>query len=139
MNKLDTRVQIAVIMLVNKLINKYINNQHILVIVTKLDRYLFKQLIGPFAFFCFIISGILLLNQALGIIDIVTENGQPAYIVFELSFLILPKVLITAISISGFTSHHPVWPHCMAYPCRCRRDGISMAMVPCGPILLPLH
>ena len=67
MNKLDTRVQIAVIMLVNTLINKYINNQHILVIVTKLDRYLFKQLIGPFAFFCFIISGILLLNQALGI------------------------------------------------------------------------
>ena len=45
MNKLDTRVQIAVIMLVNTLINKYINNQHILVIVTKLDRYLFKQLI----------------------------------------------------------------------------------------------
>jgi lipopolysaccharide export system permease protein len=70
--------------------------------VTKLDRYLFKQLIGPFVFFCFIISGILLLNQALKIIDIVTENGQPAYIVFELSFLLLPKVLITAIPISGF-------------------------------------
>jgi lipopolysaccharide export system permease protein len=102
MNKLDTRVQIAVIILGNTLNSKYINNQNILVIVTKLDRYLFKQLIGPFAFFCFIISGILLLNQALGIIDIVTENGQPAYIVFELSFLILPKVLITAISISGF-------------------------------------
>jgi lipopolysaccharide export system permease protein len=70
--------------------------------VTKLDRYLLKQLIGPFAFFCFIISGILLLNQALKIIDIVTENGQPAYIVLELSFLLLPKVLITAIPISGF-------------------------------------
>ena len=70
--------------------------------MTKLDRYLFKQLIGPFAFFCFIISGILLLNQALKIIDIVTENGQPAYIVFELSFLLLPKVLITSIPISGF-------------------------------------
>jgi lipopolysaccharide export system permease protein len=70
--------------------------------VTKLDRYLFKQLIGPFAFFCFIISGILLLNQALKIIDIVTENGQPAFIVLELSFLLLPKVLITAIPISGF-------------------------------------
>ena len=70
--------------------------------MTKIDRYLFKQLIGPFAFFCFIISGILLLNQALKIIDIVTENGQPAYIVFELSFLLLPKVLITAIPISGF-------------------------------------
>lgn len=70
--------------------------------MTKLDRYLFKQLIGPFAFFCFIISGILLLNQALGIINIVTENGQPAYIVFELSLLLLPKVLITAIPISGF-------------------------------------
>lgn len=68
----------------------------------KLDKYLFKQLLGPFAFFCFITSGILLLNHTLGIIDIVTENGQPAYIVFELSFLMLPKVLITAIPISGF-------------------------------------
>ena len=68
MNKLDTRVQIAVIMLVNTLINKYINNQHILVIVTKLDRYLFKQLIGPFAFFCFIISGILLLTKRLALL-----------------------------------------------------------------------
>ena len=70
--------------------------------MTKIDRYLFKQLIGPFAFFCFIISGMLLLNQALGIINIVTENGQPAYIVLELSLLLLPKVLITAIPISGF-------------------------------------
>ena len=70
--------------------------------MTKLDRYLFKQLVGPFTFFCFITSSILLLNHTLGIIDIVTENGQPAYIVFELSFLMLPKVLISAIPISGF-------------------------------------
>lgn len=70
--------------------------------MTKLDRYLFRQLVGPFTFFCFITSSILLLNHTLGIIDIVTENGQPAYIVFELSFLMLPKVLISAIPISGF-------------------------------------
>ena len=72
--------------------------------MTKIDRYILAQLIGPFLFFCFIISGILLLNQALGIISIVTENGQPASIVSELVFLLLPKVLITAIPISGFTA-----------------------------------
>lgn len=101
MNKSDTRVQIAVIFLKNEL-SIILNTQYKLVTVTKLDRYLLKQLIGPFAFFCFITSGILLLNQTLGIIDIVTENKQPTYIIFELSFLLLPKVLITAIPISAF-------------------------------------
>jgi len=72
--------------------------------VTKLDRYILAQLIGPFAFFCFIIAGILWLNQALGIIQIVTENGQPASIFVELSILLLPKVLIAAIPISGFAA-----------------------------------
>lgn len=70
--------------------------------MTKLDRYLLKQLIGPFAFFCLITSGILLLNQTLGIMDIVTENKQPTNIVFELSFLLLPKVLSTAVPLSAF-------------------------------------
>jgi lipopolysaccharide export system permease protein len=102
MNKLDTRAQIAVIMLNNALVSKYINDQQILVIVTKLDRYLITQLIGPFAFFCFITSGILLLNQSLKIIDLVTENKQPIYIALELTLLLLPKVLITAIPISAF-------------------------------------
>jgi lipopolysaccharide export system permease protein len=72
--------------------------------VTKLDRYILAQLLGPFAFFCFIISGILWLNQALGIVRIVTENGQPASIFVELSVLLLPKVLIAAIPIAGFAA-----------------------------------
>jgi lipopolysaccharide export system permease protein len=72
--------------------------------VTKIDRYILAQLFGPFAFFCFIISGILWLNQALGIIRIVTENGQPASIFVELSVLLLPKVLIAAIPIAGFAA-----------------------------------
>ena len=72
--------------------------------VTKLDKYILTQLIGPFAFFCFIISGILWLNQALGIVQIVTENGQPASIFVELSLLLIPKVLIAAIPIAGFSA-----------------------------------
>lgn len=72
--------------------------------VTRLDRYILAQLIGPFAFFCLIISGILWLNQALGIVQIVTENGQPAAIFVELSTLLLPKVLIAAIPLSGFAA-----------------------------------
>jgi lipopolysaccharide export system permease protein len=72
--------------------------------VTRLDRYILAQLIGPFAFFCLIISGILWLNQALGIMKIVTENGQPASIFVELSLLLLPKVLIAAIPLSGFAA-----------------------------------
>ena len=72
--------------------------------MTKIDRYILAQLFGPFAFFCFIISGILWLNQALGIIRIVTENGQPASIFVELSILLIPKVLIAAIPIAGFAA-----------------------------------
>lgn len=72
--------------------------------MTKLDRYILAQLFGPFAFFCFIISGILWLNQALGIVRIVTENGQPASIFVELSVLLLPKVLVAAIPIAGFAA-----------------------------------
>ncbi len=72
--------------------------------MTKLDRYIFSQLIGPFAFFCLIISGILWLNQALRIVQVVTENGQPASIFVELSLLLLPKVLTAAIPISGFAA-----------------------------------
>lgn len=72
--------------------------------MTKLDKYILAQLIGPFAFFCFIISGILWLNQALGIVSIVTENGQPASIFVELSVLLLPKVLVAAIPIAGFAA-----------------------------------
>jgi len=72
--------------------------------VTKLDKYILAQLIGPFAFFCLIFSGILWLNQALGIVAIVTENGQPASIFVELSVLLIPKVLIAAIPISGFAA-----------------------------------
>lgn len=72
--------------------------------MTKLDRYILAQLFGPFAFFCFIISGILWLNQALGIVRIVTENGQPASIFVELSVLLLPKVLVAAIPVAGFAA-----------------------------------
>jgi len=72
--------------------------------VTKIDKYILAQLIGPFAFFCLIFSGILWLNQALGIVAIVTENGQPASIFIELSVLLIPKVLIAAIPISGFAA-----------------------------------
>lgn len=72
--------------------------------MTKIDKYILAQLIGPFAFFCLIFSGILWLNQALGIVAIVTENGQPASIFIELSVLLIPKVLIAAIPISGFAA-----------------------------------
>ena len=44
------------------------------------------------------------MNQALGIIRIVTENGQPASIFVELSILLLPKVLVAAIPIAGFAA-----------------------------------
>ncbi|GLQ34130.1 LPS export ABC transporter permease LptF [Amylibacter marinus] len=70
----------------------------------KLDRYILGQLLGPFFFFCLVFAGILWLNQALAIVDIVIDNGQPASVFVKLSLLLFPKVMESTIPIAGFAA-----------------------------------
>lgn len=73
-------------------------------ILNRLDRYILSQLFGPFLFFLVIFCGILWLNQAVKIIDLVVGNGQSGRVFVEISLLLLPRVLEGVIAIAGFAS-----------------------------------
>ncbi len=68
------------------------------------DRYIVKQLIGPFLFFLLIFAGILWLNQALKIVDVVVENGQPGMVFVELSMYLLPRIIESVFPVAAFAS-----------------------------------
>lgn len=72
--------------------------------LTRLDRYILSQLFGPFLFFLFIFCGILWLNQAVRIIDLVVGNGQSGMVFLEVSALLIPPVLQGVIALSGFAA-----------------------------------
>jgi lipopolysaccharide export system permease protein len=72
--------------------------------VTLVDRYIVRQLAGPFIFFLFIFGGILWLNQALLIINVVIENGQPGMVFLELSSYLLPRVIEGVFPVAGFAA-----------------------------------
>lgn len=63
-----------------------------------------RQLVGPFVFFVVIFGGILWLNQALRIIDVVISNGQSGVVFAELSTYLIPKVLETVVPVAAFAA-----------------------------------
>ena len=69
-----------------------------------IDRYVLRQLVGPFLFFFVIFAGIIWLNQALRIVDIVVRNGQSGLVFAELSLYLVPKVAETVVPIAAFAS-----------------------------------
>ncbi|MCP5072178.1 MAG: LptF/LptG family permease [Rhodobacteraceae bacterium] len=70
----------------------------------QIDRYVLRLLVGPFLFFLVIFAGIIWLNQALRIVDIVVSNGQSGLVFAELSFYLLPKVTETVVPIAAFAA-----------------------------------
>ena len=72
--------------------------------MTRLDRYLFGQLLGPFGFFALVFTGIFWLAQSLRLIDIVISNDQSVWELIEVSTLILPNVMMFVIPLSAFAA-----------------------------------
>lgn len=72
--------------------------------MTRLDRYLFGQLLGPFGFFALVFTGIFWLAQSLRLIDIVISNDQSVWALAEVSTLILPNVMMFVIPLSAFAA-----------------------------------
>lgn len=70
----------------------------------EIDRYIFRSLLGPFAFFAIVLTGLVWLTQSLGIIDTVVNRGQSAIVFAELTALLLPTVLAAALPISAFAA-----------------------------------
>lgn len=70
----------------------------------QLDRYLLSQTLTAFAFFCFILAGVIWLTQAVRLIDTVLSSGQSLYVLAEFSVLVLPRVLSMVVPLSGFAA-----------------------------------
>ncbi|MEO1562474.1 MAG: LptF/LptG family permease [Pseudomonadota bacterium] len=72
--------------------------------MTVLDRYVFRLLMGPFAFFTVVFAALFWLNSALRIISFVVENGQSGGVFLAFSMLLLPQSIQLIIAVAGFAS-----------------------------------
>jgi lipopolysaccharide export system permease protein len=70
----------------------------------RLDRYIFRQILGPFLFFVLVFTGVIWLGQSLRIIDTVVNNGQSARVFLEFSLLLLPTVLSVVLPVATFAA-----------------------------------
>ena len=70
--------------------------------MTRLDRYVFLQLLAPFGFFTLALAGILWLGQTLPLVELIIDNGKSGFIFLEFSALILPNVLSLVLPVSAF-------------------------------------
>ncbi|MEM9270581.1 MAG: LptF/LptG family permease, partial [Pseudomonadota bacterium] len=70
----------------------------------RLDSYIFRDLLGAFAFFVLIFTGVVWLTEAVRLIDTVMTNAQSASVFLEFAFLVLPKVLSKTVPIAAFAA-----------------------------------
>jgi lipopolysaccharide export system permease protein len=69
--------------------------------VTRLDRYILRQLIAALGFFVLVFTGVVWLTQAVRLIDTVVASGASARIFLEFSALVLPQVLVIVLPLAG--------------------------------------
>lgn len=70
----------------------------------RLDRYIFRQILGPFLFFVLVFTGVIWLGQSLKIIGTVVNNGQSAMVFLEFTLLLLPTVLSIVLLVATFAA-----------------------------------
>jgi lipopolysaccharide export system permease protein len=69
--------------------------------VTRLDRYILRQLFAALGFFLLVFTGVIWLTQAVRLIDTVIASGQGASIFLLFSALVLPQVLVIVLPLSA--------------------------------------
>ena len=72
--------------------------------MSELNRYLFRQLLGPFGFFMLVFAGVLWLTQSLRLFDTLISNGQSPRAFLEFSALVLPNVMLFVIPLATFAA-----------------------------------
>jgi len=70
----------------------------------RLTFYIMQQIIGPFALFTLLLTSVVWLTQALGMLDLVISRGQSAVIFVQLTGLIIPTLLVIILPISFFAA-----------------------------------
>ena len=70
----------------------------------RLDRYIFRQIAGPFLFFTLVLTGTIWLGQSLKLIEIIVNNSQSAGVFLELTALVLPTTLSIVLPVACFAA-----------------------------------
>jgi lipopolysaccharide export system permease protein len=68
----------------------------------RLSNYVLRQLAGPIALFCFLLTGVVWLSQSLRLLDLVINRGQSAPTFIYLTLLVLPSLLVIILPIGFF-------------------------------------
>lgn len=66
-----------------------------------IDRYFLRRLLGPFAFFLLVLTGVIWLAQSLRVIDVALNYGQSALVLVELAAFLLPKAMAVVIPVAA--------------------------------------
>ncbi|MEL6583830.1 MAG: LptF/LptG family permease [Pseudomonadota bacterium] len=72
--------------------------------MSRLDRYVLFQLLGPMGFFALVFVGLIWITQSLRIVEIVVRNNQSGLVFLELSALLLPGVIATIIPLAALAA-----------------------------------
>ena len=67
-----------------------------------LSNYVLRQLAGPVALFCFLLTGVVWLSQSLRLLDLVINRGQSAPTFVYLTLLVLPSLLVIILPLGFF-------------------------------------
>lgn len=69
--------------------------------LTRLDRYIFRQILAAFGLFVLVFTGVVWLTQAVRLIDTVVASGQGAGVFLQFSALVLPQVFVIVLPLSA--------------------------------------
>lgn len=69
-----------------------------------IDRYLFRQLLGPTLLATFSLSGVALLSQSLQALDLIVNQGQSAAVFIKITLLGLPSLVSMILPIAIFVA-----------------------------------
>ena len=72
--------------------------------VTRLHRYILRQLAGPFLFFRLSLTGVVWITQSLRFVDLIINKGLPPGPFFYMTLLILPGVLTIILPVALFSA-----------------------------------
>jgi len=70
----------------------------------RIDRYILRQLAGPFVFFAATLTGVIWITQSLRFVDLIINKGLSAGLFFYLTMLILPGVWALILPIALFAA-----------------------------------
>lgn len=70
-----------------------------------IERYLFRQLLGPATLAILSLTGVALLSQSLSALDVIVDHGQSAFTFLKITLLALPQLLSLILPIALFVAH----------------------------------